>query len=178
MTESKEKQHVTREQSIQMMKDVLKAFNEYLYAYNEYAKNDIKNRKNWARAVCDNFVQTLNEYGATDTPKVKELFHDLNVPIHGMWHLYDDRTVHDGAVKDIERLLKEHLDFLQGKENVRQQTDEPKSKVESEVKSASNKNNFRDAVAAVLDKYDEDKKVAKKKKEEKLLEHIFGKTNQ
>ena len=173
MAESKEKKHVTPEQEIQMIKDIQKALYTYLDAYNEYLKTG---KHDWPRDVFKTFVNIVNLYLDTDGRWTGDLYNSFNVPVHGIGTHHDNKDVHDGAVRDIEKKLNEYLGGSEHNNDEKELVNNPKDK--SYTKSNADKNNFRDAVAAVLDKYDEDKKVAKKKKEENLLEQIFGKTNQ
>ena len=175
-TAVKEKIHVTTEQEIKMLKDIKTAFDKYLYAYAEFVKKDITDRKSWPRGIFESFIEVLNKYGKTDGKLVNALFEDMTVPVHGMWHHYDKKDVHDGAVSDVKKLFKESIDALSREKETVQEIVTQTKEITKAAKETQN--NFRDAVAKVLDNYDKEKKVEKKQKEEQLLEQIFGKTNQ
>lgn len=161
---------LTKMEEYKLLKDVKTTFDEYEKNVNEFAAKHALDRLPFA--FLQGFGEVLNGYlKIIEQDKSKKMAGALRVPIYGIKARYHNETVQKGAIKEIQQILDDYLHDLEQELNIQpQKVEKAETKTEPIL--------LRDAVKRTLDKYEEEKAQEKNMEEQKLLDKIFGKTNQ
>jgi len=161
---------LTKMEEYKLLKDVKTTFDKYEKNVNEFAEKHALDRLPFA--FFQGFGQVLNGYlKIIEKDKSEKMADALTVPIYGIKARYHNETIQKGAIKEIQQILDNYLHDLEQELDIQpQKAENTETKKESVL--------LRDAIKRILDKYEKEKAQEKNAKEQKLLDKIFGKTNQ